>query len=45
MTVDEKAMTWEGGVKLKEQTPEGREQRDKGIEYRAMTRLIQRLEN
>jgi len=45
MTFDEKAMTQEGGVKLKERTPEEREQRDRGIEYGAMTRLIQRLEN
>jgi len=45
MTVNKKAMAQEGGVKPKEQTLEGREQRDNGIEYRATTRLIQRLEN
>jgi len=44
-TVDKKAMTREGRVKLEEWTPEGRERRDKEIEYGAMTRLIQRLEN
>jgi len=44
-TVDKKTMTREGRVELEERTLEGRERRDKGIEYGAMTRLIQRLEN